>query len=525
MEIFGFKIERNKDKEEDSLKSFVPEIKDDGAVIVSAGGTIGSYIDLDGTVRTEAELVTRYREMSNQPEIDKAINEITNEAIVCDGENEVVDINIDRLQVSPKLKDAIRQEFSNTRDLLDFKSSAYDVFNRWYVDGRLYYHVVVNEKTPQEGIKELRYIDPRKIRKIREVLAVKDPKTGAVIQKKKEEYFFFSAEGLNYNSKPLTSSMGTSGMKILPDSIIHCTSGLTDSNNTMVLSYIHSAIKPLNQLRSVEDATLIYHLTRAPERRAFYIDTGGLPRHKAEEHVRDMMTRYKNKISYDAQSGEIRDARKFMTFTEDYWFPRTADGKTTEVQVIAGGAQLSQLLETVEYFQNRLYRSLQVPMTRLKPDSVYNLGRATEITRDEVNFSKFIDRLRNKFSQVFLDVMEKQLVLKRIATPEDWKEIKKFIHFDFNRDIFVTELKEQEILRDKLLTLESADVYAGKYYSHSWIRKNILRQSENEIEIMDAEMQEEMQDYRYNPEFLQQGEQQADNSNEKSEPESKAKKE
>jgi len=508
MEIFGFSIERTKDKEKKELKSFTPEVKDDGAVTVAAGGTFGTYVDLDGTVRTEAELVSKYREMSLQPEIDKAINEVVNESIVVEDGDSPVEIILDDLEINDNVKKVITQEFKNVLDLLDFRNSGYDIFKRWYIDGRSYYHAIIDDKAPAEGLKELRYIDPRKIRKIREVDKKGDPKTGATLQTTKAEYYMYHDKGLNYGSKAILSNQGTSGLKIQKDSIIHTTSGIMDQNNIMVLSYLHPSIKPLNQLRALEDASLIYHLSRAPERRIFYIDVGNLPKMKAEQYVRDMMVKYKNRLTYNADTGEIKDDRKFMTMLEDYWLPRREGGRGTEISVLQGGTQLSQLLESVEYFQDRLYRSLQVPLTRMKPDSVYNLGRATEITRDEVNFSKFIDRVRSKFSNLFLSALEKQLVLKKIATPDDWQQIKKYIRFHFIRDNYFTELKELEIMNERFVRLRDVDDYAGKYYSHEWIRKNILQQNDEDIEKMDEEIAMEMQNPQYNQELMMQQQQQ-----------------
>ena len=387
---------------------------------------------------------------------------------------------------------------------------ATDTFRRFYVDGRLFYHIIIDEKRPDEGIKELRYIDPRKIRKIREVVKKKDTGSEAIIQNTRKEYYIYNERGLNYGSKVI-SQLGTTGVRIQPDSIIQVVSGLMDKNNTMVLSYLHPAIKPMNQLRALEDSSLIYHLSRAPERRIFYIDVGNLPKVKAEQYLREMMVKYKNKLSYDANTGEIRDDRKFMTMLEDYWLPRREGGRGTQIDVLQGGTALPQLLESVQYFEDKLYRSLQVPLSRLKPDTVYTLGRATEISRDEVNFAKFVDRVRNKFSGLFIKALEKQLILKKIATPEDWEQIKKFIRFRFLRDNYFAELKEMEIMAERMNRLRDIDDYAGKYYSHLWIRRNVLKQSDEEIEEMNEEIAEEMENPQYNQElFMQQMQQQAE---------------
>lgn len=506
--LFGFEIKRKQPR--DSIKSFAPEVKDDGAVVVAAGGTFGTYVDLDGTVRTEAELVTKYREMSLQPEIDKAVNEVVNEAIVSEDGKNTVELVLDELPVKDNVKKIITDEFNNILDLLDFKNMSYDTFKRWYIDGRSYYHIVIDEKSPGEGIKELRYIDPRKIRKVREVAKKRDAKTDATLQKTTKEYYVYSEKGFNYSSKVVVNP-GISGVRIQSDSIIHVTSGLMDQNNSMVLSYLHAAIKPLNQLRALEDSSLIYHLSRAPERRIFYIDVGNLPKIKAEQYLREMMVKYKNKLSYDANTGEIKDDRKFMTMLEDYWLPRREGGRGTEISVLQGGTALPQLLESVEYFQDRLYRSLQVPMSRMKPDAVYSLGRATEISRDEVNFSKFVDRVRSKFNALFLKSLEKQLILKGVTNQEDWEQIKKFIRFRYLRDNYFAELKEMELMSERLSRLQQVSFFAGKYFSNIWIRKNILKQTDEEIEIMDEEIVEEMKSPQYNPELLMQANEQQPN--------------
>lgn len=502
--LFGFEIRRRPIP--DSQKSFVPEQKDDGAVVVSAGGAYGSFVDLEGTVRTEAELVSKYRELALQPEIDKAINEITNEAIVNEDGKETVEIILDDMPEeagNEKLKNIITNEFKNIIDILNFKKNSYDTFKRWYIDGRGNWHVVIDEKAPNEGIKELRYIDPRKIRKIREVVKVKDPKSGAVIQKIKKEYFLYNDKGLNVGSRYVEQTTNTTGIKIQPDSIIQVTSGLLDKNNTMVLSYLHPSIKPMNQLRALEDATIIYHLSRAPERRIFYIDVGNLPKIKAEQYVREMMTRYKNKLAYNAATGEIRDDRKFMTMNEDFWLPRREGNRGTEIDTISGGTALPDLLQTVEYFEDKLYRALQVPLSRLKPDTVYSLGRATEISRDEVNFTKFIDRIRNKFSDLFLIALEKQLILKGLFVQEDWDQVKKYIRFRYLRDVYTSELKDLEILGERINRVRDFDDYAGKYVSHVWIRKNILKQNDEDLEQMDMEIQQEFESPQYNQMIMQ----------------------
>lgn len=499
MELFGWKInwEKEDPNKTDSLPSFVPPQKDDGAANIAAGGTTGTYIDLDGTVKTEAELVERYRSMSLQPEVDKAINEITNEAIVKEEDQDIVSINLEEAKLQDSTKKLIQEEFKELLDILEFNKMGYDIFRRWYIDGRAYFHIVIDYANPQEGIKELRYVDPRKIRKIREIAKVRDPASGAILQRTKNEYYIFNERGFSAGSKAVLSTYGTSGVKIKKDAIVHITSGLMDNNNTTVLSYLHPAIKLLNELRALEDASIIYHLSRAPERRVFNVDVGNLPKHKAEEHVRRMMVQHKNKLTYNAVTGEISDTRKFATMLEDYWLPKRADGSGTTIDVLQGGTALNDLLNSIEYFQDRLFRALQVPLTRMKPDAIYNIGRATEITRDEVNFQKFIDRLRNKFSELFLIALERQLILKEITSPDDWIEIKQHIRFEFAKDNYFSELKESELYGERFMRLNDVAQYAGIYYSNQWIRRNILKQTDGEIELLDKQMKEEENDPKY----------------------------
>ena len=501
IKLFGWTFTNQQEEvaKQENEKTFSPPIYDDGAVNVAEGGSFGTYIDLEGTVKTEAELVSRYRTMANQPEIDKAVNEITNEAIVKEKNKDIVEINLEDLEVSDKVKKVMQQEFENVLQLMDFEKTSYDMFRRWYVDGRSYFHVIIDMKAPQDGIKEIRYIDPRTIRKIREVQKKKDKNTGALMQITKSEYFVYNERGFHKPSTPMVSSIGTNGIRIQKDSIIHLTSGLMDGNNQTVLSYLHPAIKFLNELRALEDSSIIYHLSRAPERRIFNVDVGNLPKHKAEQHVMAMMTKHKNKIQYNATTGQHTDNRKFMTMLEDYWFPKRADGSGTTIDILQGGTQLSQLLESIEYFQDRLFRSLQVPISRMKPEAVYNIGRATEITRDEVNFTKFIDRIRGKFSELFYEALGRQLILKEYVSPEDWEQFKKYVKFEFTEDTYFSDLKNMEILSEKILRLRDIDEFAGKYVSHTWVRKNILKQSEEEMEMQDKEMMEELKDPRFMP--------------------------
>ena len=499
MKLFGFEFQRKAPVE--VAPSFAPKEADDGAVVIAAGGAYGTYVDLDGTVRTEAELVTKYREMSLQPEIDAAVDEIVNESIIID-EEDIVEINLDNLQVTDKVKKAIREEFQNVLNILDFQSKAYEIYRRWYIDGRLYYHVVIDEKDVKGGIKEVRYVDPRKIRKVREVSKKRVPggteSSEAVVPKVQNEYFIFNDKGFNYGNKVVGPS--TTGMKIAKDSVVHVTSGLTDTQGTMVLSYLHKAIKSLNQLRTLEDALVIYRLARAPERRIWYIDVGNLPKMKAEQYVQDIMVKHKNRLVYDGATGEIRDDRKFMTMLEDYWLPRREGGRGTEVTTLPGGQTLGQM-DDVLYFQKKLYQTLNVPVNRLNSDALFSIGRATEVTRDELKFSRFITRLRGRFSTLFTSLLEKQLVLRGIMSIEDWQNICADVKYNYAKDNYFTELKDAEIIQNRaqlMMTIEQGGLL-GKFYSYEWARKNILQQSDDDIEEQDQLIEEEKSDPRWNP--------------------------
>lgn len=498
MKLFGFEFQRK--VQVDSTPSFAPKEADDGAVVVAAGGAYGTYVDLDGTVRTEAELVTKYREMSLQPEIDAAVDEIINESIAID-EEDIVNIILDNLTVSDKIKKAIREEFANVLNILNFQSRAYDIYRRWYIDGRIYYHVIIDEKDTKAGIKEIRYVDPRKIRKVREVAKRRVPggEGGeAIVPRVQNEYFIFNDKGFNYGNKTVGTT--TSGMKIAKDSVVYITSGLTDTQGTMVLSYLHKSIKAINQLRTLEDALVIYRLARAPERRIWYIDVGNLPKMKAEQYVRDIMVKHKNRLIYNGDTGEVRDDRKFMTMLEDYWLPRREGGRGTEVTTLPGGQTLGQM-DDVLYFQKKLYQTLNVPVNRLNSDALFSLGRATEVTRDELKFSKFISRLRGRFSTLFTNLLEKQLVLKGIMSIEDWHNIASDIKYDFAKDNYFTELKNAEVMQNRaqlMMTVEQGGLL-GKYYSREWARKNILQQSDDMIEEQDKLIEEEQDDPRWNP--------------------------
>lgn len=496
-ELFGFEFKRKNIEPE--LKSFTPaKTQDDGAVEVSAGGAYGTYVDLDGAVRSEAELVTKYREMALVPECDSAIDEIVNESISIDQEN-LISINLDDLQVSNPLKEKIGAEFKNCLKIMNFNKYAYEIYRRWYIDGRLYYHVVIDEKNPKEGIKELRYVDPRKIRKIREVQKKRpssNQPTDITISKTVNEYYVYNDKGFSYGNKAVGTN--TTGLKIANDSIIHVVSGLTDNQGKMVLSYLHKSIKALNQLSTLEDALVIYRLSRAPERRIWYIDVGNLPKMKAEQYVRDIMVKHKNRLIYDASSGEVRDDRKFMTMLEDYWLPRREGGRGTEVTTLPGGQNLGQM-DDVLYFQKKFLQALNVPVSRLNSDALFSIGRATEITRDELKFTRFIVRLRDRFSHLFSEMLKKQLVLKGIITADDWQALYNNIKFDFAKDNYFAELKEAEILEGRLNLATNFQNFSEKYYSHNWIRRNVLRQTDEDIAEQDQliAMENQTQDPRW----------------------------
>lgn len=509
MELFGFEIRRRQELEQQSnpnIQTFAPEVEDDGAIVVAAGGSYGTYVDLQGTARSEAELITKYRDIAQHPEVDSAVDDIVNEAIVYDDREKIVQIVLDDVNgASDSTKKLITQEFENVLELLSFNQQAYEIFKRFYIDGRLYYHMVVDTANLKDGIKELRYLDPRKIRKVKEVKQKRDPKTSATVQKKAGEYYIYQEKGFNQatigaaaGAAQAAGAYGTTALRIAKDSIVHVTSGLMDVNNKVVLSYLHKAIKPLNQLRTLEDATVIYRVSRAPERRIFYIDVGNLPKMKAEQYLRDMMVRHKNKVVYDASNGEIRDDRKFMTMLEDYWFPRRDGGKGTEVQTLPAGQNLGEMTD-VEYFQKKLYQSLNVPVTRMQSENTFSLGKSAEITRDEVKFNKFVNRLRSRFNQLFLKALERQLILKGIATSEDWNEISSKVRFDYAIDNYFAELKESEILQNRIQALQQVDPFVGKYYSTEWVRKNILRQSDEDIEEIDSQMGDDLANPSLNP--------------------------
>jgi len=490
-QLFGYSLERAK-KGQSVGPSFVSKESDDAATPVAGGGYFGTAIDLDGTFKDENDLIRRYRSMSIHPECDRAIDDVVNEAIAGDIDDTPVDVELSNLKVSSGIKKKIRDEFMNVLRLLDFDKKAYDIFRRWYIDGKLYYHKLIDPKNPRRGITELRYVDPRKIRKVVEMERNKDkqqldPRTlESQLSPRTAEYYV-------YNPKGLRAGMETSGLKIAPDAIAFCHSGLKDMNKNVVMSHLHKAIKALNQLRMIEDSLVIYRLSRAPERRIFYIDVGNLPKQKAEQYLREVMSRYRNKLVYNADTGEIRDDRKFMSMLEDFWLPRREGGRGTEITTLPGGQNLGEL-EDVKYFQRKLYRALNVPESRLESESSFNLGRAAEITRDEVKFQKFVTRLRKKFSELLHDLLKTQLILKGVISLEEWDDMSEHIQYDFIADNYFSELKEKEMLTERLNLVTAMDPFAGRYFSLEYIRRQVLRHTDAEMKEIDKQMQKEIED-------------------------------
>lgn len=478
MNVFGFEIKR---KQQPNQQSVVAPSADDGATVVnSAAGYYAQVMSLDAIIKTENDLIRRYREIALYPDTDSAIEDIANEAIVADEDTDPVRIILDDVKVSAGIKAKITDEFENVLNLLKFDHKGHDIFRTWYVDGRIYYHILIDEKNPKGGIVELRQIDPRKIRKIKTVNKEKNA-NGVEVVKSIEEYYL-------YNDKGITE-VSTQGVKLPLDSVLYIPSGWVDPNSGMVLSYLHKAIKVVNQLKMMEDALVIYRISRAPERRIFYVDVGNLPKIKAEQYVNDIMNKFRNKIVYDATTGEVRDDRKHMSMMEDFWMPRREGGKGTEITTLPGGQTLGQI-EDIEYFQNKLYQCLNVPASRLQKTDGFNLGRSSEITRDEIKFTKFISRIRKKFANLFLDALKIQLIVKGVCTLEDWEIISRQIRFDFMRDNHYAELKEAELMQGRLNILQLIDPYVGKYYSPTYVKKHILRLDDEEIEEMDEENEE-----------------------------------
>jgi hypothetical protein len=496
--LFGFSIEDN-EKKSKSIVSPVPQNNEDGVDYYIQSGFYGQTIDLEGIYRTEYDLVRRYREMALHAECDSAIEDVVNEAIVSDLYDSPIEIELSNLNASDKLKKIVREEFKYIKEIMDFDKKCYEIFRNWYVDGRLFYLKVIDIKKPEEGIKELRYIDSMKIKHVRQEKKknnnigpnISNFASNEVLYPEIEEYFIYTPS-TNYPSGTLSSAAKNS-VKIAKDSITYCTSGLVDRNKGTVLSYLHKAIKPLNQLRMIEDSLVIYRISRAPERRIFYIDVGNLPKVKAEQYLKEVMSRYRNKLVYDANTGEVRDDRKFMSMLEDFWLPRREGGRGTEITTLPGGQNLGELSD-IEYFQKKLYRSLGVPESRIAGSGDgFNLGRSSEILRDELKFSKFVGRLRKRFSNLFNDILRTQLILKNIVTPEDWEKMSDHIQYDFLYDNHFSELKESELLTNRLTTLTSMEAYIGKYFSTEYVRKKILRQTDEEIIEIDKQIDDEIE--------------------------------
>jgi len=485
VKLFGFEIKRDSNEEQSKTVSFVEPSNDDGAITVgnALGGFYGTMLDMESNAKNESELVTKYRSMSLQPEIAQALEEVVNEAISVDVYDKVVEIVLDELDDVPdKIKEKITEEFDNVLSLLDFTNNAYDLFSRFYVDGRLNFHIIIDEEDLKKGVVELRYVDPRKIKLVREIDKKEKDVSGVPTKKVKNEYFLYSDQGFGNSSNALGGNGQQNQHRISKDAVARVTSGIMNESNSMVLGHLHPAIKPLNQLRMLEDATIIYALTRAPERRIFYIDVGNLPKAKAEQYLRDMMVRHKNKLQYNSATGEITDAKKMMTMTEDFWFPRRGGERSTEVDtLVGGGAQVLSTDENMQYFLKKVYKSLKVPISRLEPETMATFGRTSEITRDELKFGKFIRRVRARFSNLFNIILEKQLIFKGVMGPEEFAEIKNKIRYDFVKDNYFEELKQSEIIRERMTTLRDVEDHVGVYYSRQWVVKNILQMSEEEF--------------------------------------------
>ena len=485
-ELFGFQITRVK-KTEDPKQSFTTTQADDGTQTVAAGGYFGQYLDMEGTAKSEADLIRRYREISLHPECDMAVEDIVNEAVVANELKESVRVNTENLPYGKDIRRRIESEFSTILKLMNFNTKGHDIFRRWYVDGRIYYQKMIDRESPTLGITELKYIDPRKIKKIREVRKTR-PEGAKQLEVVDEfvEYYLFNEKGVSG-----TTSGG--GLKIAPDTIAFCPSGLVDQQKNIVMSYLHKAIKPVNQLRMIEDAVVIYRIARAPERRIFKIDVGNLPKVKAEQYLRDVMARYRNKLVYDASTGEIRDDRNYMSMLEDFWLPSREGGRGTDISTLPGGQNLGEIAD-IEYFQKKLYRSLNVPVSRLESSQGFNLGRSSEITRDELKFTKFVQRLRKKFTELFNDLLKTQLILKKVISEEDWHTISHNLQYDFLQDGHFAELKQSEMMRERIQLVNEMRDMVGKYFSVEYMRKNVLKQSESEIAEMDKQIKQEIDD-------------------------------
>ncbi len=487
MQLFGFEIKRAKDEQVLPIPSVVPPSNQDGSTVVNtgvnAGGYYGMVVDLDASLKNENDLIRRYREISQYTDCDAAIEDIINEALISDESKQPIEIILDDLKVSSAIKNKISDEFSEVLRLLKFNDRGHEIFRQWYVDGRLYYQVLLDENNVKAGIQELRYIDPRKIRKIKNIKKEKTPQ-GVEIVKTMEEFYLYNDKGM--------SEQSTQGVKLPIDSVVHCPSGVIDMNSGMTLSHLHKAIKPTNQLKMIEDSLVIYRISRAPERRIFYVDVGNLPKLKAEQYVNDIMNKFRNKIVYDATTGETRDDRRHLSMMEDFWMPRREGGKGTEISTLPGGQNLGAI-EDIEYFQNKLYHSLNVPVSRMQQSEGFSIGRSNEITRDEVKFNKFIVRLRKKFAVLFLESLKVQLVAKNIINIREWDDIRHGIRFDYLEDNHYAELKDAELLTQRVTLLQQIEPFIGRFYSDEWIKRNLLRMTDDQIELMDKQIQASLQ--------------------------------
>ena len=500
--LFGFSIEDN-EPQSPGVVSPVPPNNEDQSDYYMSSGFFGQYVDIEGVYKTEVALIKRYREMALHPEADSAIEDIVNEALVSDSNDSPIEINLDHLNASDGIKKTIRDEFKFILELLDFNRKSHEIYRNWYIDGRLYYNKVIDIKKPHEGIQELRYIDAMKMRYVRQERKQKNDgnrlgniNTGNPADyefPEIDEYFLYNPKLTYPVASPSSATGGQGGIKFAKDSITFCTSGLVDRNKGTTLSYLHKSIKALNQLRMIEDSLVIYRLSRAPERRIFYIDVGNLPKVKAEQYLRDVMMRYRNKLVYDASTGEVRDDKKYMAMLEDFWLPRREGGRGTEISTLPGGQNLGEITD-IEYFKKKLYKALNVPISRIEGDGGFNLGRSSEILRDEVKFSKFVGRLRKRFSHMFSDMLKTQLLLKNVITPEDWNIMEEHIQYDFLYDNHFTELKEAELQTERLALLTATEPYIGKYYSNDWVRRNVLRQTDVEIDEQDDQIEKEIAD-------------------------------
>jgi len=507
VKLFGFEIKRQEDEEDiENVKSFATPVNEDGAINIGAalGGSYGHIFNMDSTFKSESDLITQYRTMSLQPEVSFAVENIVNEAISIDTEENIVKIILDDVEVGEKTKARIYEEFEVILKLLNFSNNAYDIFQKWFVDGRINYNVVIDESNLKRGIVELVYVDPRKLRLVKEIMEIPDREAGIAVTTKKikNEYFLYNENGFgNTNNPSMTGAAGglstnySTGMtndsiRIAKDSVVRVPSGLVSEDNAMVLSHLHKAIKPLNLLRSLEDANVIYTITRAPERRIFYIDVGNLPTNKAEQYLHNMMVRHKNKVTYDNTTGQIADDRRFMTMTQDYWFPRREGSRSTEIETLPGSGSLSDN-DQLEYFKKNLYQALSIPASRFDSENNYSLGRVTEMSREEVNFGKFVRRLRAKFSVLFDKLLERQLILKGVITPDEWPTIQEKMRYDYMKDNYFEELKSMEILREKIAMFQSMEELIGKHVSTRWAYRNVLFMSDDEMEEMRAEIDEE----------------------------------